>query len=378
MVLESLCRLFPTADIFTHVYDSEGVSEEISSHKVSTTYINRLPFAKKHYSKYLPLMPMALESLDLTEYDLVISSESGPAKGVIVAPGAFHVSYVHTPMRYIWDHYYQYKASAGLMTRLLMPLIAHYLRMWDVSTSARVDAFVANSNHVARRINKYYRRDCSVVFPPVNLESYSQVPADEVGDYYLLAGELVDYKKPKLAIEAFNLLGKKLVVVGKGGMQAELERLALPNIEFLGHAPTEVLRHHMARCKALIYPGEEDFGIIPVEVMASGRPVICYGKGGVLDTVIDGVTGLYFDSQTVESLIGAVNKFEDIPFSNEHVKATVRQSLRFSEKQFHDGIIDAVGPMYASQFTSILGSETEAGEETDELVLSEMLAYENG
>ena len=346
MVLESLCRLFPTADIYTHVYDPDAVSEEISKHNVTTTFISRLPFAKKFYTKYLPLMPMALEGLDLTDYDLVISSESGPAKGVVLAPGAFHISYVHTPMRYIWDHYYQYKATAGFLTKLVMPLIAHYLRMWDVSTSSRVDSFIANSNHVAGRIKKYYRRDSAVVFPPVDVESYSQVPADEIGEYYLLAGELVEYKKPRLAIEAFNLLQKKLIVIGKGEMQSELESLALPNIEFMGHVPINVLRYHMARCKALIYPGEEDFGIIPVEVMASGRPVICYGKGGVLDTVVDRVTGLYFNNQTVDSLVAAIHEFERMKYSTQDVNAIVAHSQRFSEKQFHKGIIENLESLY--------------------------------
>ena len=339
VVLESLCRLFPSADIYTHVYDSESISPTISSHRIITTFINRLPFAKKGYSRYLPLMPMALESLDLSSYDLVISCESGPAKGVVVGPNAIHLSYVHTPMRYIWDHYYQYKKNAGRVTRLLMPFIAHYLRIWDVSTSMRVDAFVANSNHVSRRIMKFYHRESAVVFPPVDVDAYSPVEEDQLGDYYLWAGELVAYKKPKIAIDAFNILDKKLLVIGKGEMQSELEKLAHPNIEFLGHVPTEVLRNHMARCKALVYPGEEDFGIIPVEVMNSGRPVICFGQGGVLDTVISGKTGLYFNEQTPESLIQGVREFESRMLSNLDVNAIVRHARSFSESRFHDGIV---------------------------------------
>ena len=232
-VLEALCEMYPTADIFTHVYDAENVSDKINSHKIITTFISKLPFAKKLYKLYLPLMPVALELLDLTSYDLIISSESGPAKGVIPAPGAKHICYCHSPMRYIWDHYNIYYQNAGYITKLMMPLMSHYLRQWDVTSSARVDIFVANSSHVANRIQKYYRRDALVIHPPVAVEDFNKVDESEIEDFYLWAGELVAYKRPDILIAAFNESGKRLVVIGDGPALKELQNLAKENIEFL-------------------------------------------------------------------------------------------------------------------------------------------------
>lgn len=309
-VVQELCAMFPDAVIFTHIYDAQGVTQEIRRHEVRETFIASLPFAKRQYKKYLPLMPYALEALDLREFDLVISSEAGPAKGVIPMPGAQHVCYCHSPMRYIWDQYHVYREQAGRATRLMMPLIAHKMRVWDVTTSARVDRFVANSNHVANRIDKYYRRPSDVIFPPVSIADFSPVKSDEVEDYYLIAGELVSYKRADIAIDAFNKSGKKLVVIGDGAERKPLEQKAKSNITFLGKVPFEQLKRHFAKCRALVFPGEEDFGMVPVEVMASGRPVIAYGKGGVLDTIIDQQTGALFSDQSVEGLIEAVDAFE--------------------------------------------------------------------
>ena len=189
-VLEALCEMYPNADIYTHVYEPNGVSETIKSHNVFTTFISKLPFAKKLYKLYLPFMPLALESLDLTDYDLIISSESGPAKGIIPAPGALHICYCHSPMRYIWDHYHIYNKNSGLLTKLMMPLISHYLRQWDVSSAARVDIFIANSSHVANRIKKYYRRDAFVVHPPVAIEDFSSVNEIFTSELFINPNEL--------------------------------------------------------------------------------------------------------------------------------------------------------------------------------------------
>lgn len=310
-VLEALLDLYPKAVIITHVYDPERVSDQVRSHEVRETFIGRLPGAKKHYQKYLPLMPMALELMDMQEFDLVISSESGPAKGIIPRPDAVHVCYCHSPMRYIWDHYHVYRARAGRLARLMMPWMAHKLRIWDVTTAARVDHFVANSGFIAQRIGKYYRRDADVIFPPVATEDFAI--SETVGDHYLLAGEMVSYKRADLAVEAFNASGRKLIVVGEGEMRETLEAKAGPNITFLGRVPFDRLKQEFANCRALIFPGEEDFGIIPVEVMACGRPVIAYGRGGALDTVREGQSGLLFHEQTVKALNAAVDRFEADP-----------------------------------------------------------------
>jgi glycosyltransferase involved in cell wall biosynthesis len=313
-VLEALCELYPDADVYTHVYLPEAVSRTISRHRVTTTFIGHLPFAASMYKKYLPLMPMALEQLDLSGYDLIISSESGPAKGVIAHPDAVHVCYCHSPMRYIWNLYHQYRSDAGMITRLMMPALAHYLRSWDQLSAGRVDAFVANSHNVARRIERYYDRDAVVVYPPVDTELFRADTKAPSGDFYLMVGELVRYKRPDLAVETFNNLKKRLVVIGGGEMIAELRHLAGSTVEILGTQPIDVLRSFYVKSKALIFPGEEDFGIVPVEAMASGRPVIALRKGGACETVLEGTTGVFFEDPTVESLTSAVQNFETILF----------------------------------------------------------------
>ena len=330
-VLEALCELYPAADIFTHVVVPECISPRLNAHRIQTSFIARLPRAKTWYKKYLPLMPLALEHLDLRGYDLVISSESGPAKGIIPPAGALHVCYCHSPMRYVWNMYHDYRESAGGLTRLSMPLLSHYLRNWDQNSAARVDSFIANSHTVAARIRKYYRRDARVVHPPVDLDAFSPAPENEVGTHYLMVGQLVRYKRPDLAVRAFNALGKKLIVIGGGEMLAELRREARSNVEMLGPQPFAVLRAHYARCRALIFPGEEEFGIVPVEAMASGRPVIAFGRGGATETVIDGVTGVFFERQAVEDLAAAIERFEAMEFD---IPAIVSRAQMFNRGRF--------------------------------------------
>ena len=307
-MLEALCEMFPDADIFTHVYNQDAISSTIKKHTITTSFIASLPWATRLYQSYLPLMPMALKRLDLSGYDLVISSESGPAKGVVVDSDARHICYCHTPMRYIWDMYDVYRKNARFPTRIFMSLLVPWLRKWDISTANGVDEFVANSFFVQQRIKNIYNRESRVIYPPVSIEEFSI--SDQVDDYYLYAGELTQYKQPQLAVQAFNESGRRLVVIGEGGMESELKAFANSNIQFLGRLPIDQMKYHFSHCKALIFPGIEDFGIIPVEVMASGRPVIAYRAGGALETVIEGETGVFFDSQTPKSLNAAIDHLE--------------------------------------------------------------------
>jgi glycosyltransferase involved in cell wall biosynthesis len=307
--------MFPDADIFTHVYSPDDVSEVIRGHKVTTSFVSTLPAARRLYQSYLPLMPLALEQLDLRGYDLIISSESGPAKGIIPPPGALHICYCHSPMRYIWNMFHDYRERSGALTKMVAPPLSHYIRNWDTLSASRVDHFAANSHNVARRLQNYYRRDAKVIYPPVETTAFRIAPPEEVQDYYLMVGELVAYKRPDLAIEAFNRTGQKLVIVGGGEMLGRLRAIAEPNIVLLGSQPFAELRRLYAQCKALVFPGEEDFGIVPVEAMASGRPVIAYAKGGALETVADGVTGVFFHEQTVDAIIDAVERLEGLYIS---------------------------------------------------------------
>jgi glycosyltransferase involved in cell wall biosynthesis len=324
-VVEALGEMYPQADIFTHVYVPEKVSDKIRRHKIIPTFINSLPRASKMYKTYLPMMPSALEQLDLRGYDLIISSESGPAKGIVPPADALHVCYCHTPMRYIWNMYHDYLNGAGRLTKLMMPPLAHYLRMWDVTSAARVDSFVANSSTVAKRIRRYYGADSVVIHPPVDTKAFSIAAPSEIEDYFLMAGELVSYKRPDLAVHAFNEMKLKLVVIGGGEMLEEMRRIAGPTVTVLGSQPFDVLKQHYARCRALIFPGEEDFGMVPVEAMASGRPVVAFGRGGATETVADGISGVFFAEQTVEALSSAVGRLAGIDIHPEKIAAHADQ-----------------------------------------------------
>jgi glycosyltransferase involved in cell wall biosynthesis len=330
-VVERLLGLYPQADIFTHVYNPDLVSATIAKAKVTTSFIDRLPGSRRFYQYYLPLMPMALEQLDLTGYDLVISSESGPAKGVITAPDSMHLCYCHSPMRYLWDHYHQYRSAANRVSRLAMPLIYHWLRQWDVSSSARVDKLAANSEFVRRRIAKVWRRDAEVIHPPVETSLFT--PSTEIDDYYLWVGAMVPYKRPDLAVDAFTSNGLPLLMVGQGSMVKQLKARAGPNIRFVDRLDFIALRRAYARARAFVITAEEDFGIAPVEAMASGRPVIAYGRGGARDTVVPGRTGLFFNSQQPESLVTAVGEMQKFLIHFDPRDA-VTQADRFTPELF--------------------------------------------
>lgn len=351
-VLEQILALYPGAHVFTHVLDRAKVSEAILSHDVTETFVGRMPGARRHYQKYLAVMPRALEELDLTGYDLVISSESGPAKGVLAPPEAVHVCYCHTPMRYLYDHYPQYRTRLNPVTRAYFSQLAHRLRQWDAISAMRVDRFVANSRFTAARIHRAWGREADVVHPPADLDAYSPGPGGP-SDYYLTVSELVGYKRTDLAIEAFRGLDRRLVVVGDGEEREALARGTPPNVEMRGRVPREALRDLYRGARALVFPGQEDFGIVPIEAMACGAPVIAYGSGGVLDSVRDGRTGVLFDAQTAESLRGAVARFEGMSLGRAEV---ARHARGFSNQAFREGFRAVVEATLAARHSRKRGA----------------------
>jgi glycosyltransferase involved in cell wall biosynthesis len=326
-VVEALCRLFPEADIHTLVYNPERMPDAIRRHSVRTSFLQKLPRASRRYQPYLPLFPVAIEQFDLRSYDLVISSEASVAKGVLTRPETLHVCYCHSPMRYAWDLYHDYlgRDDVGPFKRRLIPLLMNWLRVWDVAASHRVDRFVANSENVRRRILKHYRREAEVIFPPVPVDDYEIT--EERGDYYLSVGQLVPYKRVDLLVRAMNALGRRLVVIGDGPQLRTIRRLAGPTVTVMGWQPFPVVRRHLARARAFLFPGEEDFGMAPVESLASGRPVLALARGGALEVVREGATGLHIAEPTVEAISDAVLRFEagGDPFDPAALRAHARQ-----------------------------------------------------
>jgi len=319
-VLETLGELFPQADIFTLVYDPAQTSDRIRQHRVHASFLQSIPFARRTYQSLLPLMPLALEQFDLRGYDLVLSQESGPAKGVLTNPETCHVCYCHSPMRYAWNMYQEYMQGAGRFERLLIAPVMSHIRQWDQLSAARVDYFAASSRNGAGRIRKYYRREAPVIYPPVDFSAFSASGQPE--DFYLAVSPLVAYKRVDLAVAACSKLNRRLVVIGSGAELGRLQRGAAPSISFLGPQPDELVKDHYRRCRAFLFPGEEDIGLTPIEAQASGRPVIAFGKGGALETVLgyrpDGgvapedCTGVFFTSQTVDALVEAMRLFESV------------------------------------------------------------------
>ena len=330
-VLEALCRLLPDADIFTLFYNPQNVSPTIRSHRITSSFLQPL---RRHYRSMLPLMPMALETFDLRGYDLIVSSESGPAKGIVVPSGARHVCYCHTPMRYLWDLYPAYRNdwTHSRVKRAMMTPLSNYLRLWDYASAARVDEFIANSENVRRRIAKTYRREATVIFPPVAVESFYIKPSEE---YYLIVSELVAYKKIDVAVRVFSKSGRKLKIAGDGPEFAALKRLATPNIEFCGRVTDAELRELFARCRAFLMPGEEDFGITAVEALASGKPVIALARGGALETVpcYGGIVYRELRESGDDALRDAIELW-DSREAGVDVKALQAWAARFSEAEF--------------------------------------------
>jgi glycosyltransferase involved in cell wall biosynthesis len=316
--LEVLCELYPEADLFTLLHNKGSVSATIERREIHTSFVQHLPLAEAMYRNYLPLFPKAIERFDFTPYDLIISTSHCVAKGAIPREGALHICYCHTPMRYVWEMYEEYfgKGQAGFPTRMLMSIVAPSLRRWDVRTSNRVHYFIANSENVRRRIQRHYHRDAEVIYPPVDASQFQLQTHDD--GYFLIVSAFAPYKRIDIAIEAFNELGERLVIVGDGPEGKALKNLAKSNIEFAGWASEKTLAGYYQRCTALIFPGEEDFGIVPVEAMAAGKPVIAYGRGGALETVMEkgsNPTGIFFYEQSSQSLLNAINKFRTSSFN---------------------------------------------------------------
>ncbi|MGE5853945.1 MAG: glycosyltransferase [Deltaproteobacteria bacterium] len=344
--LEVFCELFPSADLYTLVYAPEKVSATIRHMTVKTSFISQLPWAKRAYRYYLPLFPAAIERFDLGPYDLVLSSSHCVAKGIL-PHRALHIAYVHAPMRYVWDQHDSYfGADSGWMSRTGMALCRSYLQQWDVRSASGVDYFIANSKNVAAKIKNLYGRDAAVIYPPVDVERFDLHP--DVQTYYLIVSALVPYKKVDIAIEAFNRLRLPLKIVGDGPLRTRLRKIAEPNIEFLGWVNDQDLAGLYARSQALIFPGEEDFGIVPLEAQASGRPVIAYGRGGALETVVSleaenasSATGMFFSEPNAESLVAAVELFQRIRegFESTNIR---RHACKFSRERFKRQISDYI------------------------------------
>ncbi len=314
-VAECIAALFPAADILTLVAGPAGIPESLAGRTLHTSFLQRVPMADKLHRHFLPLYPAATESLDLRGFDLVLSSDSGPVKGVRLDRGATHICYCHSPMRYLWDGFENYRAAMGVVTRAAFSLAAPRVRRWDASAAQRVTHFVANSHYVADRIRRCYGRDAEVIHPPIDLHRATSLPGEPSGDHYLCAGRLVSYKKTEILIEACRLAGRTLRIAGTGPELGRLQRLAGPHVTFLGELATADLWAEYRRCRALLFAADEDFGMVPLEAEACGRPVIAFGVGGSLETVRGGDgpgcrTGAYFYEQTAAAAAAAILQWE--------------------------------------------------------------------
>lgn len=347
-VLEQMIRVLPQAAIYSLIdFLPEGQRAFLQGKEVTTSFIQRLPFAESKYRYYLPLAPLAVEQFDLTDYEVVVSSSYAVAKGALTSAEQFHVSYTHSPIRYAWDLYFQYLREGGLergVRSALARMILHYVRLYDASTTNRVDFFIANSKNVARRIWGTYRRRAAVVYPPVDTESFAlHIDKD---DYYLTMSRLVPYKRIDLIVQAFSAMPKRqLLVIGDGPEYDRIAAQAGPNVTMLGYQPDEAVQHYMQRARAFVFAAEEDFGIVPVEAQACGTPVIAYGRGGALETVVAEETGFFFDRQTPQALQEAVRAFEHVRHDLDPVR--IRQHAeRFSAERFRTEFYDQVDRAY--------------------------------
>ncbi|MCL2242952.1 MAG: glycosyltransferase [Treponema sp.] len=338
-MLEALLEMFPQADIYTHVYNSKAVSSIINNHRIFTSRINRLPFAKKLYQLYMPLMPNALMDFNLQDYDLIISSEAGPAKGIVPNPNAYHLCYCHSPMRYIWELYHDYSARSNPLIRFFMKQIIPSIRLWDITSANLVDRFVTNSQYVAKRIRRIYNREAEVVFGPAPIEQFLSLER-KPADYYLFFGQITGYKRLDIAIEACVKSGRKLIIAGAGAKKKDIIKYTKTGlITFKGKVTDDEVKSLFSGARALLFPGIEDLGLVPIEANAAGCPVIAYRDGGALETIKENVTGIFFNNQTPDSLIEAMDYFENNEklFQNRNVFSDhVRQFSKsaFIERMF--------------------------------------------
>ncbi|MFC1651813.1 glycosyltransferase [Patescibacteria group bacterium] len=341
-VIKVLHEMFPDAPIYTLLYDEKEMAGEFKNAKIITSKLQKKPkFIRKRHKLLLPFFPVAIEQFDFSKYDIVISSSAAWSKGIITKPETKHICYCNAPMRFAWDwtHEYLKEQKMGLLKKIIAYPLLNYLRVWDRLSAKRVDLWLANSKHTQKRLQKYYRVDSKIVYPPVNVKNF-EVQKDNAG-YFLVVSRLSPYKKTDLAVEAFNKLGMHLVIIGEGQQKKELEKIAEENVEFLGFKPDKVVREYFKNCRGFIFPGEEDFGITPVEAMACGKPVVAFRKGGCLETVIEGKTGEFFDQETPESLITAVRKMvkNEKQYDPDKIR---RNAERFSKKKFQEEILKIV------------------------------------
>jgi glycosyltransferase involved in cell wall biosynthesis len=330
-VLECFTEIFPRAPIFTLVYDKELMHGKFSDRNIKTSFLQKIPFSKTHHRIFPPLMPLAIESFDFSDYDVVLSDSSSFAKGIITGPQTLHICYMHTPMRFAWDDCQKYTDEFYFprIIKKITPFLMSFIRIWDKTSADRPDEIIANSNFIQRRIKKYYGRESVVINPPVDVDSFSIGHDPE--DYFLAVGRLMSYKKFDIVIEAFNRLGLPLKIIGRGPELERLKKDARPNVEFLGRVSDEKLIRYYSNCRAFVFPQEEDFGLVAIEAMACGRPIIAYRGGDIAEHMEEGKSGVFFEKQSMEDVIGAVEKFQKLSFETAKIRESV---LKFDKELF--------------------------------------------
>ncbi len=332
-VLSALTEVFPEAPIYTLLYDREAVHGLFDRSRVHTSFLQRIPGVRRAHRLFPPLMPPAIEQFDFTGYDVVLSDSSSYAKGVLTDPWTLHISYIHTPMRYAWDDCQKYTEDFGFprFVKKLVPFFMSPIRLWDKASADRVDRYLANSDFVAARIRKYYGKDSVVIHPPVDTGRFFIAKPEKRKKYFLMVGRLIAYKRFDIAIEAFNRLELPLRIIGRGPEEKRLRKIAGPTIEFLGRVPDEDLPKQYAECRAFVFPQEEDFGIVAIEAMASGRPVIAFRGGDIGERVEEGVSGVFFDEQSESAIVDTVSRFEKCSFDPETIR---EKALPFDKAVF--------------------------------------------
>lgn len=345
-VLECFTEIFPEAHIYTIMYDKDLMHGVFENKKIHTSFLQNFPLARRKHRIFPLLMTSAIEQFDFSVYDIVLSDSSSYAKGIITSPETLHICYMHTPMRYAWDDCQKYTDDFGLPSfiKKLVPFFMNYIRVWDSVSASRVDKFIANSNFVARRIKKYYKKDSIVINPPVSVDNfYLEKEPSKRGNYFLIVGRLITYKRHDIVIEAFNELGLPLKIIGRGPELKKLKKIAKDNIEFLGRVEDEHLPKYYAACKAFIFPQEEDFGIVAIEAMAAGRPLIAYRGGDIVENMEENKTGVFIEKQTAQDVTVAVNKFLDLEFDGDYIRS---KALKFNKDIFKEKIKSYVEEEY--------------------------------
>ncbi len=344
-VLECFTELFPQATIHTLVYNKKAMHGFFADRKIRTSFIQRIPFSKEKHRLFPQLMPMAIEQFDFSAYDVVLSDSSSYAKGIVTGPETLHLCYMHTPMRYAWDDCQKYTSDFDFpsLIKKLVPFAMNYIRIWDRISAERPDCIIANSNFVAKRIKKYYKRDSTVIHPPVNFDAF--YASSENDGSFLMVGRLVVYKRHDITIETFNKLGLKLKIIGRGPEMQRLKKMASANIEFLGRVSEEDLPKYYAQCRAFIFPQEEDFGIVAMEALASGKPIVAFRGGDVVEHVEEGKTGVFFDHQTVTDMTQAIAKLDQLKCDPQYNR---EQARKFDKKIFKEKIKTYIDIEYAA------------------------------